>query len=1714
MKFNKLNLIIFTLILLLTVTAVNAEDTIVNDTVSEVNDEIVLEANQNTIYVDNFEGNDLNDGSSWDTSVKSFSRALNLSKENDTIYLSSGYYDSKDDTRITIDKSVNIIGSDDTNFDGLDENYIFEVKDNVKVTFKNINFINSYKSPYDTENVYGSALDIKNAHVTVDNCKFINNVINHNTKSAVYGGAISNFGDLTVINSYFNNNIATSTDGLFSSGGAIYNKGRLNIKNSSIYNSKNGIFSYGGAIANSGELTITDSVISDSYISSESKGSAIYNNGELTIINSIIKNNKIEKTGLNQFYGAIFNAGKFTAQGNIFQNNTVSYDSSSVVYRGTGNIFSNGDLNLTYNAFINNEYYPDIAAAVFYNAGEIISLDNNWWDTNSNPYDESKFNLDDEVTNWMTFTLTPEYTPLNISDSVKIKAEWKSIIGNEKIELFPLFNVTFTTLNIKQTKELTGGYAEFLFDRTQNKGQYNITANVSGFTQSVLVDVGKLVSNINYTMPESIEFLDDLVINIKVTGEDTVPTGTAFIYLNSTKYTVQLTDGEGSLKLSDQKPGVYNVRFQYDGDEKYFKAFTSTTLTIKKQPVNITIDIPSIKIDQKQTTATVTLLTKGAQGQAVLYLNGVRKRECLLIQCDTSLTLRNLAEGEYNATLIFTGSDKYDSATVSTVFSVSKYSTVLNVYADDIDSGENATIIIEALPEDLRGEAILSINDVNFTIWINETNTTVNISNLSYGRYDVTVTFLGDQRYYGANDTTSFRVLRQASSLNVTIIENDDDLNGTITVKTNSSNCTGLIGVYINYKFYSMNLTDGEAVFDVEFDHGTNYIFIFYEGDSKFEGSTWNTTRGIVDDFVFIGENSTAFEHNDFTYSIRLLEVTGIPMPGLTVTVHFNGTDYNIATDEDGFAYLPLNLNTGEYNIQATYDGRTINNTLKVKKITFDVETANIKYGNPESIIITCDENLTGNFNMVISDILNITIPIIKGKANYNLTGLDTGKYTVEVRYTNDYYNSTAKSSSFTVEKADLNMTVTFNQNTFTITVNNLENATGNLTLTIDNQNYNCPINNSQSVLNKNLTEGNHTLKITYLGDSNYNPKTLNTYVYVKTFYTDLILKVNSAVYGEELVITANIDKNATGTVTFTINNITREITVENGIARLTLTGLNVGEYDLNAEYSGDVYYVEAENTTSVKINKANSTISLYVLEALLEENIRIYANLSTNATGSVLFSMPGYYSPRYKNINNDISTWYISPLTTGKYTVQATYTGDSNYYSSNTTFILDISQKKSILEVNIDDVRIIDRVIVSVKLYNRSNVGLNGTVKLDLNSKTYDIDVTDGQSSLVIGKMDAGNYTYTAVYEGNTEYAKSSSNGEFEVRDTLLNVIIISNNLTKYYNGSQNLTILVKTTNNKIVADTPVSILINGKKITRTTDENGRISVGIDLNPGNYTALITVDEDEYYHNASANASVTILSTVEAIDLIKIYGTANQYFAIFADSNGKPLANTEVKFKIGKNSYTAKTLPNGITRLNINLNIGTYTITAINPVTGQKAVNTIFIFQRLMENKDVTKYYKGTKSYKVRAYTNDGKIAKGVTVKIKINKKTYKVKTDSKGYATLNLNLKPKTYTITATYGGYTVKNKVVIKSTIVTKNISKKKSKTVKFKAKLLNSKGKILKNKKITFKLKGKTYTAKTNKKGIAILTIKNNLNVGKHKIKTSYGKFSRINTITVKY
>lgn len=80
-------------------------------------------------------------------------------------------------------------------------------------------------------------------------------------------------------------------------------------------------------------------------------------------------------------------------------------------------------------------------------------------------------------------------------------------------------------------------------------------------------------------------------------------------------------------------------------------------------------------------------------------------------------------------------------------------------------------------------------------------------------------------------------------------------------------------------------------------------------------------------------------------------------------------------------------------------------------------------------------------------------------------------------------------------------------------------------------------------------------------------------------------------------------------------------------------------------------------------------------------------------------------------------------------------------------------------------------------------------------------------------------------------------------------------------------------------------------------------------------------------------------------------------------------------------------------------------------------------------------------------------------------------------------------------------------------KSITKKKSKNIKYSALLKTSKGKPIVAKKVTFKIKGKTYTAKTNKKGIVTVNFKN-LKVGKYSVTVNYLNSKIKTTLKVKY
>ena len=221
---------------------------------------------------------------------------------------------------ILIDHDVSIAAKDHSTISAENNNVIFNVFSNAKLTLSNLNLTNA-------NGVKGGAI-YNNGVLVLNNCTFVNN-------KATFGGAIYNNGTMILNNCTFESNIASV------SGGAIYNlQDDLTIHDSAFIGNyakiKNGILQ-GGAIANyANNLTVDNCSFvknhlfnTNWYKNGKMYGGAIYNSGN----NLIVKNSKFNG---NYIYG-------YTDSMNKHVDLSDKYG---------GAVYSNADIS----AFLNNEF--------------------------------------------------------------------------------------------------------------------------------------------------------------------------------------------------------------------------------------------------------------------------------------------------------------------------------------------------------------------------------------------------------------------------------------------------------------------------------------------------------------------------------------------------------------------------------------------------------------------------------------------------------------------------------------------------------------------------------------------------------------------------------------------------------------------------------------------------------------------------------------------------------------------------------------------------------------------------------------------------------------------------------------------------------------------------------------------------------------------------------------------------------------------------------------------------------------------------------------------------------------------------------------------------------------------------------------------------------------------------------------------------------------
>jgi len=457
-------------------------------------------------------------------------------------------------------------------------------------------------------------------------------------------------------------------------------------------------------------------------------------------------------------------------------------------------------------------------------------------------------------------------------------------------------------------------------------------------------------------------------------------------------------------------------------------------------------------------------------------------------------------------------------------------------------------------------------------------------------------------------------------------------------------------------------------------------------------------------------------------------------------------------------------------------------------------------------------------------------------------------------------------------------------------------------------------------------------------------------------------------------------------------------------------------------------------------------------------------------------------------NINNLINnkTYYAkyNATTKGKFNITGNATGVNNLTVNNGTITvkddpnLDVNVTSGDLNLNI-------KVIV--------DSDATGNVTIKIGDKTYYGTLVNRVFEGTYN-VSAGDYNVTVIYDGDEIFGAAYYNETITIPK--LNTTLVGNNVVMYYKNGTRYYVKLTDINGNPIANTNVTININGQNYTRTTDENGIASIALNLNQGIYNVTVLFNGTDNYNPSETNNTIEIKTTITSENIVKFYNNGTKLIIVVVDGQGNPLNNITVVLNINGQFYTLTTDENGTAFFDSNLLPGNYVVTINNTYNGELKSNNISVISTI-NSSDIVMYYNNGTKYTATILDGQGNPLNNTNVTIVIDGKTYNLTTDENGTVTLDLDFQPGNYTLQITNhnDNLTINNTITIKTTIITKNIVKYYRNGTQYIITILDGQGNPLNNTNVTININGQNYTRTTDENGTIVFSI--NLNPGNYTI-----------------
>ncbi|MFM5883007.1 hypothetical protein [Methanobrevibacter gottschalkii] len=1607
------------------------------------------------LYISDTEGNDYFCDGSLENPYKTLKKVVSKAISGNKIYILPGYYTLSWNANIKILKNLTFIGIGNATLSRSNARNIFIVQEKGVLNIENLTFtqatsgyhnyydpiihvidgdVNLKNSNFYNITTYGVVFSDKSEHVTVNNLTLLNVegpvVVGNSTKVSIYNSKFFNGSEASFYDSYYSflipvcSNLSVvncTVDGY--KGGLIklnprYEQiaARSYIYNSTFLRNYQYNYVYAPMVSTYSYNYMTGFSIIENCTFCNNIGNLVFSN----IINNctFVSNKRIryEETNIhyNVNYPKALIYAKIIINSNFNNNSFISKNYEDMVIHGDEVYYStfinnsaafggalSGSKEIHYSIFINNSAAFGGNDVFVYNGD--LNCSSNWWGSNQKPDSSRVFVfigtlvLDDWVILTMDYKNDRVIAYLdNLLDNNGNSYPLNHVLPSRAV----IFSTEGGELTPSNTFLVNNKASTFLIRLTSS--DFNVFAQVDNQITSLTVynnTTQILMSNVVIYGKDVLYNLSLININgHKISNQDL---NVIITHKNSIIDSfIVTTDKSGDASFSvDYAIGIYQVNVVYLGNG-YFEECNSSA----------TINVSSIKT--KLQSYNQTYSGKNNKFYAILvdyHGRYLLNRDLILRIFDLNDNLVNTVDvktgvggradvllsldvGNYKMKWDYLGNEWYEKSTCISFVTIRPIETNIILPNTTLYGKGND---YEFTFKDMYGNLIsnemitFKISKENesskFSLITKKGIASINI-NLLPGKYDLEAVYAGD-KVYGSSFASA---ILYVEPIFVTMNHNSYQSlpkNGVFTVilkdmygtKVSGENLSlELINKDIHKVYEAVSDASGQANFKLDAPEGVYFALINYGGNIWYGSSVSAVTIEInsnvpINPVYINGSNLVQYYGEDKYYLIKFNDTNAYSLEGKLVNVLINSEDwsnsYTLESNVFGEARIQIALEPGTYNITYNYKNEYYGLFAQNSSTIF-------VYKMPTSLIAS---------NMILKkgDSKNLEVKLV------NKNGDPIANLPVIIKIDDNEYN------------------ITTNQKGIAKLLLNLDLGTHNVTYSFNNKNY-------------ISSKGNVTILV--VNDSKKTTTLLGNDVYTREDqtinYTVLLSDLLDNPISSSEIVLKIINSDDINIKTY------KGYTDVNGVATFKFN-LKFGNYFVNAYYNGNSVNLPSFTTNNLYIK----VLENYTETILFGNDIEIH-NGGDDYYSVVLSTVDGEFiknqiiefiiknNSYFTNTDENGIAYLKIPFSPGSYEVLTKFHGCDNLTSSSIHNYISIYgdlfnfYSKDVVKAYNNGTH------YYVALYDTNNEPLsNKTINFYVNNQTYqDVTNADGFVCFEVW-LNPGKYIINATFKGEYPDEFTSVVNNITVLPT-----IMGENLDVYYNENTVFSLFLLDYNCKPLENTEVVITIGGAKYS-TISTFGSASWKLKLNAGVYNVIcknpITTEK--------ITRKINIKSTIISKNLVKYYKGSSKFSVTFKDRFGNFSRNSKVKFIINKKTYVKTTNSRGIVSLNINLKPGKYTIKTYNLKTGEIKTNKITIKTLIISKNKKVKAGKKI-NYNVKVFNSKGKIAKKATIKFKIKGITYKIKTNKKGIAKLNIVLKKGKYTLKTSYFGLSVKNKITVK--------------------------------------------------------------------------------------